>query len=1350
MLLLVLHVTTHVNVCILDRVGLGVEAQAQAQSQSQQQWRGSSMRSAGSGLLSAPSSASASSSSPAAAPSSSPPSTSNSRTTNNNGKGNINSNNGNGNNSSSGDNSAIIISTVDGVIYTLDAFHGNLRGMVQSGGPLVSTSNDIYRKRSHNHENEDDNEGENDHEGDNDHDNNNEKGAKTNQHEIIPGLDGALYSYSTSLTSKDTDTDSDTDRLHLLPVTIQDIMDQGPISTCIDRSTHHRQRHRDYNDRNLDLDQNHYNSDNFYSHANANANANENETDEICGLVMGQSSSKLIALDTTHGTVQWIHDTSSNFFSGSSSSSNGNKSSSSSSSSSSSNQSSNQASYKSSTVLLQREDYNIKHIDADSGEEGWRVHLGSIKALDVPNRKNKAQRSNSSENGNGNGNGGDRNSNGNGNGNGFRIQSQTKLSNAPAHTSTTSSTPRSSRTNSRTTGTTSTPLIFDQRPFPSVAFGSDGLTLYSMDELHNVLWVKNFESVISSVYGVSGDTMDWVDLQVLDGIDVRDDDGYDDDGGGDGGGGGGIHTHASRAKHDVHNADAAAAVLLPLSIGSSQSVLAQEEEEEGKAVSLFRSPAVLHPLMAWPLDTRRAMNQRTARIGGGDSQVYPQLYLPSSPGVGGRDRDHDHGHGHEDRSEMCAVGQHRSSLFVASPARSNYNFNEEPFPFEEAEYDEEDEEDDDFVDLYEDEANEAEDHGGILLREEDIPFIQELIQKYQSLNISHKNEHGLFLTWKMVALLIGCVLSGVIGGRYMYLRKKRKWILVSSPAIVPMDLQHGGGGLELESKRRMTPKDFPIVERPNQGSVPVFKLERAHTAEPDCSVMRAELLPSAPSHMHKSASLPDLGFYSKESKSKDANHDISLSHGRVTESNSKDDSISLTVQTTAAGTATPSTKAVDEYQGSSSKEGVSNIDGIPLVRYSRYKSEFEELSALGKGGFGTVFKCKNALDGREYAVKKVLIKSILDSNGQHPEKFSQKLERVLREVKILALLDHRNIVRYYTAWLEVEAEAEDDGKSPVSNSAVSESIVSKALSTDLLAGTSTFGDQSSSPYHINGHKSPCRTNHLHSALNQHQNTNGNPLGWNTFTAESVEFDESSCEDSRSFQGLGKFVSNRYSSSSLKSEEDLGFTFDRGNSVKGSNRSLLPLSTIQDHRQAEGDDSSSSSSSDSSSAANRPQSESESTWSIDNVEETTNADTTRNANDLRSVASNSAPDVMRTQKHILYIQMQLSQKTLLDYFNAREGNVDIPLSLKIFGHIARGVKHVQGNGLIHRDLKPSNCFMDEDDTVKIGDFGLSRESGSQNEEAEEIEITTTMTRGPGLGHDHDNTVGVGTSSYASPE
>jgi len=61
--------------------------------------------------------------------------------------------------------------------------------------------------------------------------------------------------------------------------------------------------------------------------------------------------------------------------------------------------------------------------------------------------------------------------------------------------------------------------------------------------------------------------------------------------------------------------------------------------------------------------------------------------------------------------------------------------------------------------------------------------------------------------------------------------------------------------------------------------------------------------------------------------------------------------------------------------------------GIPLVRYSRYASEFEELAALGKGGFGTVFRCRNVLDGREYALKKV---SIVGEMGE--DAFHQRLQ----------------------------------------------------------------------------------------------------------------------------------------------------------------------------------------------------------------------------------------------------------------------------------------------------------------------------------------------------------------------
>ena len=114
-----------------------------------------------------------------------------------------------------------------------------------------------------------------------------------------------------------------------------------------------------------------------------------------------------------------------------------------------------------------------------------------------------------------------------------------------------------------------------------------------------------------------------------------------------------------------------------------------------------------------------------------------------------------------------------------------------------------------------------------------------------------------------------------------------------------------------------------------------------------------------------------------------------------------------------ATTNTAATPNINEEKQKSLLETVSNIDGIPLIRYSRYRSKFNEISRLGKGGFGTVFKYSNALDGREYAIKKVLI-NIGASSDQQSEnvitkKFSRKLQRVLHELKILAMLDHKNI-----------------------------------------------------------------------------------------------------------------------------------------------------------------------------------------------------------------------------------------------------------------------------------------------------------------------------------------------------
>nr|XP_028561984.1 eukaryotic translation initiation factor 2-alpha kinase 1 isoform X1 [Podarcis muralis] len=85
---------------------------------------------------------------------------------------------------------------------------------------------------------------------------------------------------------------------------------------------------------------------------------------------------------------------------------------------------------------------------------------------------------------------------------------------------------------------------------------------------------------------------------------------------------------------------------------------------------------------------------------------------------------------------------------------------------------------------------------------------------------------------------------------------------------------------------------------------------------------------------------------------------------------------------------------------------------------SRYINEFDEITRLGKGGYGTVYKVRNKLDGQFYAIKKILIKKATKIDCM----------KVLREVKVLAGLQHPNIVGYHTAWMEHVQPASPKGE----------------------------------------------------------------------------------------------------------------------------------------------------------------------------------------------------------------------------------------------------------------------------------------------------------------------------------
>lgn len=82
---------------------------------------------------------------------------------------------------------------------------------------------------------------------------------------------------------------------------------------------------------------------------------------------------------------------------------------------------------------------------------------------------------------------------------------------------------------------------------------------------------------------------------------------------------------------------------------------------------------------------------------------------------------------------------------------------------------------------------------------------------------------------------------------------------------------------------------------------------------------------------------------------------------------------------------------------------------------SRYKTDFIELGVLGRGGGGEVVKVRNRLDRRIYAVKKIILEA---EQGRHAELGVKMNQKLRREVTTISRMTHKNIVRYYQAWVE--------------------------------------------------------------------------------------------------------------------------------------------------------------------------------------------------------------------------------------------------------------------------------------------------------------------------------------------
>lgn len=78
---------------------------------------------------------------------------------------------------------------------------------------------------------------------------------------------------------------------------------------------------------------------------------------------------------------------------------------------------------------------------------------------------------------------------------------------------------------------------------------------------------------------------------------------------------------------------------------------------------------------------------------------------------------------------------------------------------------------------------------------------------------------------------------------------------------------------------------------------------------------------------------------------------------------------------------------------------------------SRYLHDFEQLGVIASGNFGLVTRCRQRVDGVEYAIKRI------GGDSQRPGSMSKKVAH--KEIFALAALDTSpHVVRYYQSWIE--------------------------------------------------------------------------------------------------------------------------------------------------------------------------------------------------------------------------------------------------------------------------------------------------------------------------------------------
>uniref|UniRef100_A0A2S2NJY9 non-specific serine/threonine protein kinase n=1 Tax=Schizaphis graminum TaxID=13262 RepID=A0A2S2NJY9_SCHGA len=125
-------------------------------------------------------------------------------------------------------------------------------------------------------------------------------------------------------------------------------------------------------------------------------------------------------------------------------------------------------------------------------------------------------------------------------------------------------------------------------------------------------------------------------------------------------------------------------------------------------------------------------------------------------------------------------------------------------------------------------------------------------------------------------------------------------------------------------------------------------------------------------------------------------------------------------------------------------------------------------------------------------------------------------------------------------------------------------------------------------------------------------------------------------------------------------------------------------------------------------------------------------------------NNENEDSIDKVDQFMYIQMEFCEKSTLR--NAVDNGLykEPKRVWRLLREIVEGLSYIHQQGIIHRDLKPVNIFIDSDDHVKIGDFGLATTIIQRH--IPEVDSTNIQD----IFVDTSQTGNIGTALYVAPE